>query len=323
MAYANNLTYSDSVGTNLDGFVDLSTVGNLSSRSDQSSDQRPYKGQHVFNLSNNYAILNRKVGTAGPNSVPKTFIPTQTPNKRFCFLISMSIVSTVLIIGSIVGLLVFYFTNQSSSGGATIDMNDSASSIQYPLDQGKCGQQFSADSAPVEETMSTASTNESQPVKNARIINGQDSEPYSWPWLVSLRRIHNSKIGSHFCAGSLIYSQYVVTAAHCVHGVAAKQLAIIVGSSSLDDLANKFYAIDIVHHENFNNKKITNDLAIIKLNKPVKFSSKVCTICMANSSSDANKVISKRAVLAGWLVPQHLKIQQFKYFKCSSLIIKE
>ncbi|XP_040982203.1 chymotrypsin-like protease CTRL-1 isoform X1 [Aquila chrysaetos chrysaetos] len=44
-----------------------------------------------------------------------------------------------------------------------------------------------------------------------RIINGQNAVPGSWPWQVSLQ----TRSGSHFCGGSLINENWVVTAAHC------------------------------------------------------------------------------------------------------------
>ena len=45
----------------------------------------------------------------------------------------------------------------------------------------------------------------------SRVVNGQDASPHSWPWQISLR-----KRGGHICGGSLIRSDWIVTAAHCV-----------------------------------------------------------------------------------------------------------
>ena len=46
----------------------------------------------------------------------------------------------------------------------------------------------------------------------SRVVNGQDASPHSWPWQISL-----SKRGGHICGGSLIRSNWIVTAAHCVN----------------------------------------------------------------------------------------------------------
>ena len=47
---------------------------------------------------------------------------------------------------------------------------------------------------------------------SARVVNGQNAAPHSWPWQVSLR-----VRGRHICGGSLIRNNWIVTAAHCVY----------------------------------------------------------------------------------------------------------
>ena len=48
------------------------------------------------------------------------------------------------------------------------------------------------------------------PSVNVRVVGGVEAIPHSWPWQVSLQ-----KNGSHFCGGSIINEQWVLSAAHC------------------------------------------------------------------------------------------------------------
>ena len=58
----------------------------------------------------------------------------------------------------------------------------------------------------------------------ARIINGVEVIPNSWPWIVSLQNY-----AGHFCGGSVISDQWVVTAAHCCSGFDASDITVVVG----------------------------------------------------------------------------------------------
>ena len=44
-----------------------------------------------------------------------------------------------------------------------------------------------------------------------RVVNGNETPPHSWPWHVSIRY----KEYEYICGGSLITSEWVLTAAHC------------------------------------------------------------------------------------------------------------
>ena len=48
------------------------------------------------------------------------------------------------------------------------------------------------------------------PSVSERVVGGVEAVPHSWPWMVSLQ--HN---GRHFCGGSLVNNEWVVSAAQC------------------------------------------------------------------------------------------------------------
>lgn len=265
------------------------------------------KRDRVYSISNDYTLFKQRTGsvTVGSGS-----------SSRLCVIIGLTLLSVVLVAGSTTGLVVYFVTSNQAPSLDNVD-----NGIEYPLDLGKCGLSASATSSILPSSSSSSSLSSTLPVilkskrkmrsrntKNSsnnmmivgRIINGENAEDNGWPWMVSLRRINNNRVGGHFCGGSLIYSQYVITAAHCVVNLTAKQVAAVVGTNSLANLGNTYYAIEIANHENFSNHRITNDLAIIKLNKPIELSTKVNTICMPNSTADSLEIIGKRTILTGW-----------------------
>ena len=49
-----------------------------------------------------------------------------------------------------------------------------------------------------------------------RIVDGVRTRPHQYPWLAGLYREEGQDDWQHFCGGSLISSQHILTAAHCV-----------------------------------------------------------------------------------------------------------
>jgi secreted trypsin-like serine protease len=135
-----------------------------------------------------------------------------------------------------------------------------------------------------------------------RIINGKNA-PNSWPWMVSLRQRIGSLILSHFCGGSLIYSNYVITAAHCVRDVRPENLAVVVGTNSLNETlssSNVHFVTKIIYHQMFDEISLTNDIAILKLERNVRLSSSINTICLPDSVDEGNFVQNKFVTVIGW-----------------------
>lgn len=99
---------------------------------------------------------------------------------------------------------------------------------------------------------------------NAPVIVGGSEADQDYPFMVSLQRR-----GEHYCGGSLLSPEWVLTAAHCVHGIKAKDVKLRVGSKAWEDGGEQPEAAEIVPHPDFDWDATGGDIALVRLTAPV------------------------------------------------------
>ncbi|NWS50959.1 TRY1 protein, partial [Probosciger aterrimus] len=111
----------------------------------------------------------------------------------------------------------------------------------------------------------------------------------SVPYQVSLNN------GYHFCGGSLITSQWVLSAAHCYKSTIQVQL----GKHNLALTESKqqvIRAAKIIRHSGFKSKTLDNDIMLIKLATPAQLNQAVQTIPLPTSCVTAGTT----CLISGW-----------------------
>ncbi|KAH8371594.1 hypothetical protein KR093_008146 [Drosophila rubida] len=128
-----------------------------------------------------------------------------------------------------------------------------------------------------------------------RIVGGQETRRHQYPWMVAVL-FH----GRFYCAGSLISDLYVLTAAHCVEGVPAELITLRLlehNRSASDAAVLQRHAAHVKPHELYNPRSYNNDIALIRLDRPVSFEARVRPICMPETSGDFD---GEPAIVTGW-----------------------
>ncbi|XP_045194612.2 fibrinolytic enzyme, isozyme C-like [Mercenaria mercenaria] len=105
----------------------------------------------------------------------------------------------------------------------------------------------------------------SKPLGSSRIINGVEADPYEFPHQATLLNG-----GYHTCGASIIAQDFALTAAHCVDGQTATNLAIVIDLHDFNNHGNNYtwFNIDeIIMHESYGQGPgaFPNDVALLRL----------------------------------------------------------
>ncbi|XP_016070316.1 PREDICTED: neutrophil elastase [Miniopterus natalensis] len=101
------------------------------------------------------------------------------------------------------------------------------------------------------------------PVLASKIVGGRQARPHAWPFMVSLQQR-----GGHFCGGTLVAPNFVMSAAHCVNGINFQAVQVVLGAHNLRqrEPTRQLFGIQQVFENGFDAQRLLNDIVILQLN---------------------------------------------------------
>ncbi|EAT48155.1 AAEL000760-PA [Aedes aegypti] len=172
-----------------------------------------------------------------------------------------------------------------------------------------------------------------------KILGGTETELEQYRWMVVIERIENGD-RELICGGALINTLYVLSAAHCIkNDQKPENLVLRLGEHDLSSdpdcdssgncnnrviLAN---VSGIIIHPNY--RKERNDVALLKLAKPIEYSNYVLPICLPVLPAHQEDFIGRSVFAAGWgrngtgeelsEVKMHVELQIVQLEECENL----
>jgi len=138
----------------------------------------------------------------------------------------------------------------------------------------------------------------------ARIVGGKTALPNSWPWQIAIFKFAWFSGFRHWCGGSLIGDQWILTAAHCVYtDPYASKFKIKLGVHNKQNDREEGEVVSAISaiyvHPNYDQISTSYDVALLKLSKPISYSDSISPICLPRQNEPLPKP-GTTVVVTGW-----------------------
>ncbi|GAB0086216.1 trypsin [Sergentomyia squamirostris] len=137
-----------------------------------------------------------------------------------------------------------------------------------------------------------------------RIVGGQEATPHEFPYMISIQSVTghgNQTVKRHFCGGSILTENWILTAAHCIDSF-SNDTEIVAGAHSIsagNPNEQRRMANRTIKHTGFNGENIKNsaDIAVVRVNESFVFNVFVNKINLPNGTRYYPEGV---ATISGW-----------------------
>ncbi|XP_058466491.1 trypsin 3A1-like [Malaya genurostris] len=127
-----------------------------------------------------------------------------------------------------------------------------------------------------------------------RIVGGVETAAHEYPWLAGLFRQ-----GKLYCGASVLTKNYLITAAHCVNAFEPSEIRVYLGGHNIaKDYTELRRVKRIIDHENFDIFTFNNDIALLELDKPLRYGPTIQPACLPDGSE--RDLSGSLGIVAGW-----------------------
>ncbi|KAG8038508.1 hypothetical protein G9C98_006204, partial [Cotesia typhae] len=179
------------------------------------------------------------------------------------------------------------FISQTKTGKIQLQQDCGGQAIFVKCPEILCG--LIAPKAPTFEIFATS-----------RISGGKKSKPHAWPFNVAIYTYYFLFIG---CSGTIIDEEWILTAAHCAESHPGNYYRIYAGifrHLTWSPMTQTRRVEFVIRHPNFNFLTGANDIALMKLDEPLKFNRYVRKLCLPLPTWRTIPAANEICTVIGW-----------------------
>jgi secreted trypsin-like serine protease len=133
-----------------------------------------------------------------------------------------------------------------------------------------------------------------------KIVGGTPADIADFPWQISMQ----TQGGFHFCGGSILDADFILTASHCVDGQSAASMRIVAGISRVSQSGSGQIrqVSEITMFPGYQSPEFGKDVALLKLSTPLTLSANVTPIGIVTAADAAAGLTNPgvNATVTGW-----------------------